>query len=78
MKRLVLTEIARADLSSIRRYSIRTWGQEQTAKLPQCRGPRRHAAAFIRPYPRYSVGTTNMLSSVDVVNPQRMTIAIGV
>jgi len=40
--------------------------------------PRRHAAALNRPYRRYSVGTTNMLSSVDVVNPQRMTIAIGV
>jgi toxin ParE1/3/4 len=32
VKRLDLTEIARADLNSIRRYSIRTWGQEQTAK----------------------------------------------
>ena len=31
-----------------------------------------------RPYFRYSVGTTNMFSSVDVVNPQRITIAIGV
>ena len=30
MTRLVLTEIARADLVSIRRYSTRTWGQEQT------------------------------------------------
>lgn len=32
MKRLVLTEIARADLASIRRYSTRTWGRDQTAK----------------------------------------------
>lgn len=32
MKRLVVTEIARADLASIRRYSTRTWGQEQTTK----------------------------------------------
>jgi toxin ParE1/3/4 len=32
MKRLVLTEIARADLASIRRYSTRTWGQDQTNK----------------------------------------------
>lgn len=31
MKRLVLTEIARADLASISRYSIRTWGPGQTA-----------------------------------------------
>ncbi len=31
MKRLVLTEIARADLDSIRRYSARIWGQQQTA-----------------------------------------------
>lgn len=32
MKRLVLTEIARADLASIRRYSTRTWGRDQTGK----------------------------------------------
>ena len=32
MKRLDLTEIARADLVSIRRYSARTWGPEQTTK----------------------------------------------
>lgn len=32
MKRLVLTEIARADLASIRRYSTRTWGRDQTTK----------------------------------------------
>lgn len=32
MKRLVLTEIARADLASIRRYSTRTWGRDQTSK----------------------------------------------
>lgn len=31
MKRLDLTEIARADLASIRRYSTRTWGKDQTA-----------------------------------------------
>ena len=30
MKRLALTEIARADLASIRRYSTRIWGREQT------------------------------------------------
>ena len=30
MKRLELTEIARADLKSIRRYSQRTWGVERT------------------------------------------------
>ena len=30
MTRLVLTEIARADLDSIRRYSTRTWGEERT------------------------------------------------
>lgn len=30
MIRLVLTEIARADLDSIRRYSTRTWGEERT------------------------------------------------
>lgn len=30
MKRLDLTESARADLASIRRYSTRTWGREQT------------------------------------------------
>jgi toxin ParE1/3/4 len=30
VKQLDLTEIARADLVSIRRYSIRTWGPEQT------------------------------------------------
>jgi len=27
---------------------------------------------------RYSVGTTNMFSSVDVARPHRMTMAIGV
>jgi len=32
VKRLSLTEIARTDLESIRRYSTRTWGQEQTTK----------------------------------------------
>ncbi len=32
MKRLVLTEIARADLASIRRFSIRSWGQDQTSR----------------------------------------------
>lgn len=32
MKRLDLTEIARADLESIRRYSTRAWGREQTTK----------------------------------------------
>lgn len=32
MKRLVLTEVAHADLASIRRYSMRTWGQDQTSK----------------------------------------------
>lgn len=32
MKRLVLTEIARADLASVRRYSMRTWGPDQTYK----------------------------------------------
>lgn len=30
MKRLDLTEIARADLASIRRYSTRTWGPDRT------------------------------------------------
>lgn len=32
MRRLDLTEIARADLKSIRRYSQRTWGLERTAQ----------------------------------------------
>jgi toxin ParE1/3/4 len=32
VKRLVLTEIARADLAKIRRYSARTWGRDQTSK----------------------------------------------
>ena len=32
MKRLDLTEIARADLASIRRYSVRTWGPARTTK----------------------------------------------
>jgi toxin ParE1/3/4 len=31
-RRLELTEIARADLQSIRRYSIRTWGQDRTSQ----------------------------------------------
>jgi toxin ParE1/3/4 len=30
VKRLDLTEIARTDLRSIRRYSLRTWGEERT------------------------------------------------
>jgi toxin ParE1/3/4 len=30
VKRLELTEIARADLESIRRYSSRTWGPDRT------------------------------------------------
>lgn len=32
MKHLELTEIARADLKSIRRYSQRTWGPDRTAQ----------------------------------------------
>ena len=32
MRRLELTEIARADLKSIRRYSIRIWGQDRTSR----------------------------------------------
>lgn len=32
MKRLVLTEIARADLERIRRYSTRTWGRDQSSR----------------------------------------------
>jgi toxin ParE1/3/4 len=32
VRRLELTEIARADLKSIRRYSIRTWGQDRTSQ----------------------------------------------
>lgn len=32
MKRLDLTEIARTDLRSIRRYSLRTWGEERTTE----------------------------------------------
>ncbi|MGH9140613.1 MAG: type II toxin-antitoxin system RelE/ParE family toxin, partial [Vicinamibacterales bacterium] len=32
MKRLVLTEIARADLASIRRFSTRSWGPDQTSR----------------------------------------------
>jgi toxin ParE1/3/4 len=32
VKRLVLTEIARADLAKIRRYSTRRWGPDQTTK----------------------------------------------
>jgi plasmid stabilization system protein ParE len=31
-RRLELTEIARADLKSIRRHSIRTWGQDRTSQ----------------------------------------------
>jgi toxin ParE1/3/4 len=31
-RRLELTEIARADLKSIRRYSVRTWGQDRTSQ----------------------------------------------
>jgi toxin ParE1/3/4 len=32
VKRLVIAETARADLASIRRYSTRTWGRDQTSK----------------------------------------------
>ncbi len=32
MRHLELTEIARADLKSIRRYSQRTWGSDRTAQ----------------------------------------------
>lgn len=32
MKRLAFTEIARADLAAIRRYSLRTWGPHQTSR----------------------------------------------
>ena len=38
----------------------------------------RQFAAVGRPYLRYSEGTTNMFNIVDVFNPHRMTIAIGV
>lgn len=43
--------------------------------LASAQGP---AGSSGRAYLRYSVGTTNMFSSVEVVRPQRMTIAIGV
>jgi toxin ParE1/3/4 len=32
VRRLELTEIAHADLKSIRRYSTRTWGRDRTAQ----------------------------------------------
>jgi hypothetical protein len=32
VRRLELTESARADLKSIRRYSLRTWGAERTGR----------------------------------------------
>jgi plasmid stabilization system protein ParE len=32
VKRLDLTEIARVDLASIRRYSTRTWGRDRTTQ----------------------------------------------
>jgi toxin ParE1/3/4 len=32
VKRLVLTEIARADLASIQRFSTRSWGRDQTSR----------------------------------------------
>jgi toxin ParE1/3/4 len=32
VRRLELTEIARADLKSIRRYSTRKWGQDRTSR----------------------------------------------
>jgi toxin ParE1/3/4 len=32
VRRLELTEIARADLESIRRYSVRTWGPDRTSQ----------------------------------------------
>jgi toxin ParE1/3/4 len=32
VKRLVLTEIAKSDLASIRRYSTRIWGRDQTGR----------------------------------------------
>ena len=32
MRRLELTEVARADLKSIRRYSTRTWGHDRTSR----------------------------------------------
>ena len=32
MRRIELTEIASADLKSIRRYSLRTWGPDRTAQ----------------------------------------------
>ena len=31
-----------------------------------------------RPYRKYIVGTTTIFNRVDVINPHRMTIAIGV
>jgi hypothetical protein len=37
-----------------------------------------HTPAVWRPNRRYNVGTTIMFSSVDVVSPHRMTMAIGV
>ena len=37
MKRLVLAEIARADLASIRRFSTRSWGRDQTSRYIDAR-----------------------------------------
>ncbi|AMY10714.1 Toxin ParE1 [Luteitalea pratensis] len=36
MKRLVIAEIARADLTSIRRYSTRTWGPGADRQVHEC------------------------------------------
>lgn len=52
------------------------------AKVPHCapevERPAAPTAGSGRANRRYIVGTTTMFSSVDVVNPQRMTMAIGV
>jgi toxin ParE1/3/4 len=67
VRRLELTEIARADLKSIRRYSSRTWGQDRTAQY----------IAALRDTMKRLVAGTAVSRSRDDVRPGLRMVASG-
>jgi toxin ParE1/3/4 len=67
VRRLELTEIARADLKSIRRYSSRTWGQGRTT----------HYMAALRDTMKKLVAETTVSRSRDDLRPGLRMVASG-
>lgn len=67
MRRLELTEIARADLKSIRRYSNRTWGQDRTAEY----------MAALRDAMKSLIASTSVSRSRDDLRPGLQMVSSG-